>query len=106
MLEVTWRIRLEEYIAARARNAEAEATMARAERIFHKLRKRGVDDDRAYALAGVHLADCRSITAGAEEREALRRIGTAMTDCPSAERYEAIGAVMAITKEWEAANDA
>jgi hypothetical protein len=101
-----WKARLEEYIAARARNAEAKATMARAERVFHKLLKRGVDEDHAYKLAGVNLADRRSIAAYHEEREALHRIGEALTGCPTAERYQAIGAVLVITREMEAANDA
>lgn len=101
-----WQTRLEEYVAARAHHSEARRTMARAERAFHKLLKRGIDEDRAYKIAGVNLADRRSLAASKDARAALHRLGEALTGCSSAERYQAIGALLVITSEMEAANDA
>jgi hypothetical protein len=101
----TWQPHFDEYLTGRERHVEASRAMNRATRIFHKLLEHGVDDDRAYELAGVHLADCRDVRAYADERAALHRLGEALTECPTAERYQAIGAVVAVTHEWEAAND-
>jgi hypothetical protein len=44
--------------------------MARAERVLDRLIENGVDDDRAYKLAGVNLADVRQLRAYGEMQRA------------------------------------
>ena len=55
-----WQQRLAEYREAKARDDEAKRLMSRAERTADKLAKR-IGDKRAYEIAGVNLADVRSL---------------------------------------------
>ena len=71
---ITSRRALTAYLDATARHAEATRLMVRAQRTFNKLCIRGVDEDRAYKLAGVGLADVRDVRACTEEREAFARL--------------------------------
>jgi hypothetical protein len=54
--------------------------MSRAERIFDKLSRKGVKDERAYTLAGVGLADERSMRAYQEEMRAFERLCLSLQD--------------------------
>jgi hypothetical protein len=60
------------YVAALRQNREADRRMARAERVFDRLLKNGVDADRAFTLAGVGLADERAIRAQGKMERARR----------------------------------
>jgi hypothetical protein len=65
-----WRRHFAAYVAAVARHREARHTMARAERVLDRLIENGVDDDRAYKLAGVNPADVRQLRAYGEMQRA------------------------------------
>jgi hypothetical protein len=65
-----WKQRLVEYRAAKARHDAATRLLHRASRTFNKLSERGVKDERAYTLAGLRLADERSVRACQEEMRA------------------------------------
>jgi hypothetical protein len=69
-----WKQCLVEYLDANARHATADRLMSRAERIFDKLSRKGVKDERAYTLAGVGLADERSVRAYQEKMRAFERL--------------------------------
>lgn len=58
-------------VDAKARYAIAQRLMSRAERTFNKLSMKGVEDERAYTLAGVDLADERSVRACQEKKQAF-----------------------------------
>jgi hypothetical protein len=63
------------YIVALAQYHAARHTMARAERNLDRMIEHGADENRAYTLAGVALADVRSLRAYGEmsrAREALK----------------------------------
>src|SRR5512134_2057162 len=70
----TWRDALAAYLAAHARHEDAERGYHRVGRVFEKLVKRGVDDERAYELAGLSLADRRGLQACGEKRVALEAL--------------------------------
>lgn len=97
-----WQDRMADYLAATARHDEAERLMARAERIFSKL-ARTLDDDRAYEIAGVGLADNRSLRAYAEKRRAFTALRASVADAGLLARMTAAGAVQCAGR---AANDA
>jgi hypothetical protein len=59
------------YLAAERQHHEAARLMARCEQLFDELVERGVDENRAWLLAGVHLADIRSIRAYQKMTRAL-----------------------------------
>jgi hypothetical protein len=63
---------LASYLAAARQHHEAAKSMERREQLFDELVERGIDDDTAYARAGVHLADIRSIRAYQKMTRALR----------------------------------
>jgi len=60
------------YFAAKRQHHEAARLMARAERTLDRLIENGVDENRAWLLAGVHLADVRCIRAYQKMTRALR----------------------------------
>jgi hypothetical protein len=51
------------YLVAMARYHEAERVMAAAEAMLDRLIEGGMSEDRAWLLAGVHLADVRCVRA-------------------------------------------
>jgi hypothetical protein len=63
------------YIIALARYREAERVMARAERMLDRMIEHGVEETRAYTVAGVNLTDRRCIRAYQEMRRARERLG-------------------------------
>ena len=87
-----WQPRLIEYLAAKARHAAAERLMHRAERTFDKLAKR-CGDKRAYEIAGVELADERSVRAYQQERRAFDALKGSLRGEPFRVRLKAIGAI-------------
>jgi hypothetical protein len=60
------------YLAAERQHHEAARLMVRREQLFDELVERGIDDNTAYARAGVHLADIRSIRAYQKMTRALK----------------------------------
>jgi hypothetical protein len=98
-----WRPLLAEYLAAKARHREAEQLFHRSQRTFEKLARR-LDDRRAYTLAGVNMADERSVRAYQVQRKAFQRLRSAIGRLGALERCMAIGAVMCAELP-EAAND-
>jgi hypothetical protein len=60
------------YIVALARYREAERVMARAERNLDRMIEHGVEEGRAWQLAGVDLADRRVLRAYDEMLRARR----------------------------------
>jgi hypothetical protein len=81
------------YLAARSRHAKAERLMARSERILDKLLSRGVDENRAYKLAGVDLADERSVRAYGKMWQARLLLIEALVGARSMDRLRAVAAV-------------
>lgn len=73
-----WHDCLAEYLAAKARHAEADRLYHRAGRTLRKL-ARWASDDRAYELAGMSLADNRCLRAYAEQRRARDKLKAALT---------------------------
>jgi hypothetical protein len=69
-----WRQHLAAFLIAQARHQEAARVMARAERTFFRLLKRGVDENRAYTIAGVNLADERSVRTYQDMKQAFDRL--------------------------------
>ena len=78
---------LAHYLAAKARHAEARRLLARAERPFARLSK-GFDE-----IAGVGLADQRSLKAYREEGEAFARLRATLRGGDYANQLLAFGAV-------------
>jgi hypothetical protein len=88
---------LAHYLAAKARHAEARRLLARAERPFARLSK-GFDEYHertlwAYEIAGVGLADQRSLKAYREEGEAFARLRATLRGGDYANQLLAFGAV-------------
>ena len=67
-------------VDAKARYAIAQRLMSRAERTFNKLSMKGVEDERAYTLAGVDLADERSVRACQEKKRAFELLRLSLQD--------------------------
>jgi hypothetical protein len=65
-----WRQHFAAYLAAQRQHREASRVMARAERNLDRMLERGVDEDRAWLLAGVNLADVRQLHAYGEMHRA------------------------------------
>jgi hypothetical protein len=63
------------YVIALAQYQAARRRMVRAERLLDRLLEHGVDEDRAWQLAGMHLCDVRCIKAYAEMRRAREQLG-------------------------------
>jgi hypothetical protein len=60
------------YLAAQRQHHEAEQLMAAAEATLDRLIESGVDEDRAWTLAGVNLADVRCLRAYQKMLQARR----------------------------------
>jgi hypothetical protein len=60
------------YLAAERQHREAARSMEHSEQLFDELVERGIDEDTAWARAGVHLADIRSVRAYQKMTRALR----------------------------------
>jgi hypothetical protein len=68
-----WRHHLVEYLAAKARHNEARRLFDRATRTFFTLADRkGVEEERAYTIAGLGLADKRMVSALSRTDRRLR----------------------------------
>jgi hypothetical protein len=87
-----WKERLAKYLAAKARHADSERLMHRAGRTFDKLAKR-CGDKRAYEIAGVELADERSLRAYQQECRAFDALKDSLRGEPFRVRLRAIGAI-------------
>ena len=87
-----WNERLVEYLAAKARHAEAERLGHRAFRTFDKLAKR-CGDKRAYVIAGAELADKRILRAYQQERRASDALVDSLRAEPRHVRLKAMGAI-------------
>ena len=87
-----WNERLAKYLAAKECHADSERLMHRAERTFDKLAKR-CGDKRAYEIAGVGLADERSVRAYQQERRAFDALVDSLRGEPVNVRLKAIGAI-------------
>lgn len=99
-------IPLEEYLAAKQLHAEAQRLYYRAWRTFTKLSDRSMDEDRAYKLAGVGLADVRALAADKARRQArdrLKRYTLGLDDF--VEQILVFGAVMCADYLPKPAND-
>ena len=97
-----WKQRLVEYRAAKARHDAATRLVHRASRTFNKLSERGVEDEQAYTLAGLRLADERSVRACQEEMHAFERLRFALRCESTATHLLACGALLDVPG---AAND-
>jgi hypothetical protein len=89
-----WKQRLVEYRAAKARHDAAMRLL--------QLSERGVEDERAYTLAGLRLADERSVRACQEEMRAFERLRSALRCEGTATHLLACGALLDVPR---AAND-
>ena len=87
-----WQPIVIEYLATKARHADSERLMHRAERAFDKLAKR-YGDERAYEIAGVGLADERSVRACQRHRRAFDALVGSLCGEPFLVRLRAIGAI-------------
>jgi hypothetical protein len=87
-----WQPRLIEYLAAKARHADSERLMHRAERTFDKLAKR-CGAKRAYEIVGLELADERSVRACQQERRAFDAFTDSLRGEPFRVRLKAIGVI-------------
>ena len=89
---------LASYLAARAQHAEAGRQVLRAERTADKLAKRRGGSDaawtRACTIAGVDLADHRSLAACQDMMRAREALLTALRGVPLQTRLRVIGAVL------------
>ena len=99
-----WRQALADYLSAVATHHEAEKLYWRALRIFCKLGRR-CSDSRAYELAGLGLADRRSIAAAAAKREAYTALKQALKGEPAATVITALGAAVCATSLPRPANE-
>ena len=99
-----WRQALADYLSAVATHHEAEKLYWRAVRIFCKLGRR-CSDSRAYELAGLGLADRRSIAAPASKRKAYTALKEALQGEPAATVITALGAAVCATSLPRPANE-
>jgi hypothetical protein len=86
-----WRQHFAAYLAAQRQHREASRVMARAERVLDRLIERGVDEDRAYKVAGVGLADVRAGRAYQEMSRALETLRASAWTSSTAARLVAHG---------------
>jgi hypothetical protein len=100
---VTYPAEIESFVSAAERHAEAERVRAAAERLFRRLRRHH-DDDAAYDMAGVNLADRRALAAAAAERVAMEALAISLVGAPTAERLAGAGVVVWHRREHEPAN--
>jgi len=84
---------LAHYLVAQARYAEARRAMSRAARTFAKL-ARHFGDDRAATLAGVHLADARSVAACQRRWRVRQALAAVLDHEPTVTRLVVWGAVL------------
>jgi hypothetical protein len=82
------------YLAAQRQHREAERVMARAERMLDRMIEHGVDEDRAYKLAGVALADARSVRAYQDMRQAREALALSVRNQGTVARLLARGAMV------------
>jgi hypothetical protein len=87
-----WKQHLAAYIAAERQHHAAERIMARAERVLDRLLEHDVDENRAYMLAGVALADVRSLRAYQEMSRAGELLKSSLQNESTAIRLLARGA--------------
>jgi hypothetical protein len=95
---------LKVYLDAQARYVEADAAFDRAGAMFEELAERIGDDDRAYEMAGMPLADHRMFAAAKAAREAGERLARYARALPTVQKIMVIGAAMCAELP-EAAND-
>lgn len=89
-----WQERLSKYLDAKAKHDQAKHIMRRAERLAWKHLAKRVGDDRAYQIAGVALADERSVRAYREMRLAFDELKAALEGRTLLDRLAAGGAVL------------
>jgi hypothetical protein len=87
-----WQPLVFEYLTAKARHDDAKRLMRRAG-TFDKLAKR-YGDERAYEIAGVGLADERSVRAYQQHQRAFDALVASLRGEPFLIRLRAIGAVL------------
>jgi hypothetical protein len=75
-----WKQRRAAYVAAAARYREASRLMTRAERVLDRMLAHGVEESRAFEVAGVGLADERTVRAYREMRRARERLKSSVQD--------------------------
>jgi hypothetical protein len=91
------------YLAAQRQHHEAARLMARCERVLDRLIEGGVDENRAYTLAGVALADVRSLRAYGEMSRAREALKSSVRNESTATRLKVWPLLYA--KQPRAAND-
>jgi hypothetical protein len=91
------------YLAAERKHHEASRVMARAERILDRLIENGVAEDRAYRIAGVHLADVRDLRAYGEMSRAREVLKSSVRNESTVTRLKVWALLHA--KQPRAAND-
>ena len=84
---------LQEYLDAKARDAEAELRFDEAWRTFEELAER-LGDDRAYEVTGMPLADRQKLAAYAAARDARKRLFQYARTLDIVQRIMVIGAAM------------
>jgi hypothetical protein len=94
---------LAQYLVAKARHSDAERLYHRSLRTFSRLSRR-LDDDRAYTIAGVSMADERMLKTYRLQWRAFCRLQLAINELGTIQRCMAIGAVLC-AKLPIAAND-
>ena len=87
-------IPLTKYLDAMARHAEADAAFDRAACRFEELAERMGNDERAYLVAGVALADYRVLAAFTAAEEARDRLVRYVRTLPILQRIMVTGAAM------------
>ena len=87
-----WQSHVAEYLEAKARHADAERIMLRAERTFDSLAGRH-GDGRAWRISGVALADERCLVACQRERSAWYTLTILLRVEPAHVRLKAVGAI-------------
>lgn len=102
-MQLMWQKRLDEYLDAKREHGEATRLFWRALRTMDKLSKQ-MDDKRASTIAGVDLADERSVRAARKERRALANLQASLAGIPTAKRYMIRGRVLCADPLPKAAN--
>jgi hypothetical protein len=91
------------YLAAERQHHEAARLMARAERVLDRLIEHGVNENRAWQLAGVHLCDVRSLHASQHMRRARELLKSSVRNESTVTRLKVWALLHA--KQPRAAND-
>jgi hypothetical protein len=95
-----WRHHLVEYLAAKARHNEARRLFDRATRTFFTLAgRKGVEEERAYTIAGLGLADKRMVSAYQAQIGACDRLLASLRCESTTARLLAKGAVLSASGE-------